>query len=158
QVIDEEGRLLGSTPLLLRLSAGSHRLLVGGVAEAFSVRAGAVSTSKMEEVKTEKDAGIEAPPPPHRTKRPAVEGDAEAIYRRAEAAMARGDREAAVQDLTLLVREHGADSRAAAALYDLARLSWSANDPVAAREYLRELSAQGGDPSLEESAHHLRCR
>jgi outer membrane protein assembly factor BamD (BamD/ComL family) len=60
--------------------------------------------------------------------------------------------------LTDLVRRFPADPLADAALLELARAAYNHHDEPAARAYLDELLARGGDGQLREPARYLRCR
>jgi hypothetical protein len=152
-----DGEVLGSTPLALLLAPGRHVLelaAAGGSKRTVEadVRERAVATLQVAwpepAIEPAPEPVIEEPPPP-KVKKPET---AELLYRRAEEAMAAGERARAIEILRELVRRFSADPLAATALFELSRL-----DRGSERNYLEELLARGEDDALAESAHHRLC-
>jgi hypothetical protein len=91
-----------------------------------------------------------APPPPR-------EPSLSERYRRAEAAMSRGDRAQARSELETLVARGGREPMAVLARYELAQMALRAGDRPGALRWVDELGAGGVPPDLEEAARFLRC-
>lgn len=151
----EVRRLSGKTPLEARLEPGKYWLTVGGVAHEVEIAAGKTTV-----VEDEPDTS-QAPPPLEiqSPRQPIRRDDAEALYKKAEAAMAKNDFAKATEQLRAVIDRFTQDPLASAALYELARLELqNQGDRAKARDYLERLSARDTDPSLAEAARHLLCR
>jgi TolA-binding protein len=84
--------------------------------------------------------------------------DASVLYARAEAALARGDREAAQAAWTELIARFPASPLVASARFDLARVARDRGDLALAREQLAQLLAGTPPTALAEPAGYLACR
>jgi hypothetical protein len=79
-------------------------------------------------------------------------------YAAAEAALARGDLEAAREALAQVLAAAPIGARADLARLDLARIAWRRHDAAEARAYAERVATTADSAALREAGHHLWCR
>ena len=91
-------------------------------------------------------------------KRTVIVESAEALYVRAEQAIASGNTVGGESLLVRLIREHPSDRRVDTARYDLARIAYKRGDSAGAQRLLRPILETRREPLIHRSAHYLLCR
>jgi TolA-binding protein len=175
-VVTAAGEVVGVAPLWVRASAGTRVVQ----ADPRGPAAPTVATAQPVKVDAPGPAKPAAPASgPHRaTHAGAISGqtqvapapiqrdvvpsaapeDASGLYARAEAELARGDRDAAQATWRELIARFTDAPQVASARYDLARLARDRGDLGQAREQLARLLAASPPPALAEPASYLACR
>jgi hypothetical protein len=163
-VIWHDGRQVAVTPAWVRLPAGAElsvaspgraraKLVVPAARATLDYRLPSADTGAPAKANT-RVVSPSAAPAPSEGSEDAVRAARRDLYRRADRALAEGDRDGARLALLTVLRQRDDDALADAARIDLATLALEANELSAAQRYLDEIRGS----AVAGPAAHLRCR
>jgi hypothetical protein len=165
-VVTTAGEVVGFAPLWVRAPAGTQTVVHAGPTALAVKPAPAVPATTAPAVVPRPPVAHGVPrtgtrelavAPAHAEIAPAPE-DASQLYARAEAALARGDRDIAQATWIELIGRYPDAAQVASARYDLARLARDRGDLGLARDQLARLLATSPPAVLAEPARYLACR